>query len=61
MFNLSYYVSTIFADKSSVRKNQMEFFKKYAIGIRKISYIYSINMPYCAYKKKQVKKILKTR
>ena len=54
MFHLSYCVCTIFADKSSVRKNQMEFFKKYAIGIRKILYICSINMPYCAYCRQQV-------
>ena len=61
MFHLSYCVCTIFADKSSVRKNQMEFFKKYAIGIRKILYICSINMPYCAYCRQRVKIILKTR
>ena len=61
MFHLSYCVCTIFADKSSARKNQVEIFKKYAIVIRNNLYICSINMPYYAYCRQQVKIILKTR
>ena len=43
------HICMIFADKLSLQEIRMEFFKKYAISIGKISYICSINMPYCAY------------
>ena len=49
MFHNPGYFRMIFADKASALKIRMEIFKKYAIRIRKILYICSINMPYCAY------------